>query len=211
MSITTYATLQSTVADVLNRSDLTDAIKTFIQSAESRLKRDRRARKQQDRTLSVSADPTDLPTDFQAIDSLAHDGPTYYGPIQILSVAELANIKGQTMTTGVPRYAAVIDGAGTTPPRLRFGPPPNATYSLHLVYYLKITPLSDSNTTNWLLLDNPDVYLYATLLESAPYLKDDERMAIWRTEYDARMEELHNAQWNAQWSGQSRQQFKAIG
>jgi hypothetical protein len=30
-----------------------------------------------------------------------------------------------------------------------------------------------------LLTKSPDLYLYSTLLEAAPYLKDDERLQVW--------------------------------
>jgi hypothetical protein len=32
---------------------------------------------------------------------------------------------------------------------------------------------------NWLITNAPDVYLYATLLEAAPYLNDDARTQVW--------------------------------
>jgi hypothetical protein len=50
-------------------------------------------------------------------------------------------------------------------------------------------PVTDSDT-NWLLTQHPDLYLYAALVESAPYLKDDERIALWRAELDRRIAEV---------------------
>ena len=46
-------------------------------------------------------------------------------------------------------------------------------------YRLAITRLSETNAVNWLLNDHPDVYFYATLLHSAPYLDDDQRISVW--------------------------------
>ena len=37
----------------------------------------------------------------------------------------------------------------------------------------------------WLLLDAPDVYLYGTLIQSAPYLQDDARTQTWAALYAA--------------------------
>jgi hypothetical protein len=34
--------------------------------------------------------------------------------------------------------------------------------------------LSDSNTSNWLLANAPDLYLYASCLEGAKYIRDDQ-------------------------------------
>jgi hypothetical protein len=62
-------------------------------------------------------------------------------------------------------------------------PTPDTGYTGELTYYGKITALSDSNTSNWLLAYAPDLYLYGALLEATPYLKDDERLATWSQLY----------------------------
>ena len=61
---------------------------------------------------------------------------------------------------------------------IEFVPPPDDTYSATLTYYQKIPDLA-TNSTNWLLTQWPDLYLYSTLLQAAPYLKDDDRILVW--------------------------------
>ncbi|AQQ16970.1 hypothetical protein A8D61_00035 [Burkholderia cenocepacia] len=51
--------------------------------------------------------------------------------------------------------------------------------ALTMYYYQELQGLSDSNESNWLLEDYPNLYLYATLLEATPYLIDDERIEVW--------------------------------
>jgi hypothetical protein len=53
-----------------------------------------------------------------------------------------------------------------------------------------LTPLSGSNEDNWVLLEHPDVYLFGSLVHSAPYLKDDSRLATWKTTLDEALAEL---------------------
>lgn len=53
-----------------------------------------------------------------------------------------------------------------------------------------ITALSDGNTTNWVLTNHPDVYLFGALSESAPYLGQDERAGLWQAKYDAAFSEV---------------------
>lgn len=186
--ITTYATLQSEVAGWLNRTDLTAAIKTFVQLAEARFQRDPRVRKLQNAgTFTVSADDASLPSDLLAVESWYQDGPTDYRRIQIVGAEALPEIKTVVGTTGGPRYAAII--AGTA----RFAPAPDTSYATKLVYWRKIASLSDANPTNWLLLAHPDVYLYAALVESAPYLQDDPRLALWEAELEKRIAEVDAA------------------
>jgi hypothetical protein len=198
--ITSYATLQQEVADELNRSDLSTlsgeraalgltlpSVKTLIQLAESKMRRDFRIRKLQERSpFTVSADNADLPSDIREIQSLAHDGGTYYGPIRnAQSMARLAEYKSQFGLTGAPRYFVRLGS------KLRFAPAPDASFSLKLEYWMKPESLSDTATTNWLLDEQPDIYFYAVLLESAPYLKDDARIEVWQSQYEQRAEELY--------------------
>lgn len=59
----------------------------------------------------------------------------------------------------------------------------NTDYAYRMVYYAGIPSLSGAAPTNWLILRNPNVYLYATLLELAPYIQDDDRINVWGAGY----------------------------
>lgn len=204
--ITTYATLQSAMADWLIKTNLTTQIPQFIQLVEARLKRDRRARKLQTRTFSISSDNMALPSDFRSLDSWYLDGPTYYGEIQIVPADRLGELKARLGDTGVPAYAAILDTTA------RFAPAPDGTYSTKMVYWRKLLPLSATQTTNWLLTDHPDIYLYGALIESAPYLKDDARVPVWERRYEQALEELHEETQDRQFGGgSSRRHFTPIG
>ena len=48
-----------------------------------------------------------------------------------------------------------------------------------MTYYKKFDSLSDTTTTNWVILNAPDVYLYGTLLQAEPFLMNDQRIPIW--------------------------------
>jgi hypothetical protein len=107
--------------------------------------------------------------------------------------------------TGVPQYAAIIDGTA------RYAPLPNDTYTTQMIYWRKVAALSDSNVTNWLLEDHPDIYVYGSLVHSAPYLKDDNRLAMWQALLDQAVAELDMATEEEQFSGSLRRQFRPIG
>jgi len=81
------------------------------------------------------------------------------------------------VAAGKPQFYTII---GT---QIQVIPTPDTGYTGELTYYGKIPALSDSNTSNWLLAYAPDLYLYGALLEATPYLKDDERLAVWSTLY----------------------------
>ena len=73
--------------------------------------------------------------------------------------------------------------------------------NFELLYYQKLDALSDSNSDNWLLLDSPDVYLYGALLHSAPYLAEDQRIAVWAQMYSASVQRLNEVSEDARFSG----------
>ena len=62
---------------------------------------------------------------------------------------------------------------------VRLGPNPDAVYTTSMLYYKTFDALSDSNTTNWVISNAPDVYLYGSLLEAEPFLMNDERVQLW--------------------------------
>lgn len=204
--VTTYATLQTHVADTLNRTDLTSVLPNFVQQFEGKAKSDHRLRKLADRaTFSVSADGASLPSDFYSLESWYHDGATYFGPIGIVNPDQIGRLKGSYGDTGVPQYAAIVDG------KVRFAPEPDATYSTKMTYWRTITDLSAANTTNWLLTAAPDIYIYGSLVEANHYLKDWQAKAEAQAALEERIEAFHNATTDAQWGGSIQIPFTPIG
>jgi len=76
-----------------------------------------------------------------------------------------------------------------------------------LVYYARIPALSDSNTSNWLLDYSPDIYLYGALMQSAPYLQNDERITIWSSLYLKAIDDLEIS--NQRTAGQTSVKMRA--
>ena len=63
-------------------------------------------------------------------------------------------------------------------------PTPADAYTFEVLYYERVQPLDVSNQTNWFTEYAPQALLYGSLLQAMPFLKNDERMAMWRAEYD---------------------------
>jgi hypothetical protein len=69
-------------------------------------------------------------------------------------------------------------------------PTPDAAYPIEILYY-ELRVLLDENTqTNWLTQYAPNLLLYATLLEAAPFLKNDERIPVWQSMYQSAAQAL---------------------
>lgn len=199
MSFSTYTALKAEVAEWLNRSDLTARIPEFIRNAESELRDDPRVRKHATTSLTVDAEEESLPSDFKSLESLYLDGPTYFGDIEIVNSGALSDANFDVAgASGVPRKAAVIAGQ-----RLRFAPTPNASYNVRMTYWANVPHLSDTAVTNWLLQERQDIYLYATLMEAAPFLRDDDRIPVWGQNLTSRLEALHRKNQTLQYGGGS--------
>lgn len=174
MALDTFAGLKATIADYLNRDDLTSVIPSFITIAEAKFNRKLRVRQMVKRAngqieTAFFAYPSDW---LQAKEFQLNTNPIQR--LQFVTEAQGDELKSSRyFSVGQPVYYTIT---GT---QLEFIPTPDTTYSAELTYYAKIPALSDTNTSNWLLAYAPDLYLYGALLEASPYLKDDERLATW--------------------------------
>jgi hypothetical protein len=61
---------------------------------------------------------------------------------------------------------------------------PNDDYAFEVLYYERVQPLDETNQTNWFTIYAPQAMLYGSLLQAMPFLKNDERMALWQAQYD---------------------------
>lgn len=175
MALATYSDLKSTIADYLNRADLTSVIPTFITLAEAKFNRELRLRDMLTRAEATSNNEyVALPSDFLEayILELNMENIAAQQPLAFVGPNEAKSLKANKIINKV-RYFTLIDGA------FELLPAPTDNVDLLLTYYAKIPALSDSQTTNWLMTKSPDLYLYSSVLEATPYLKNDERLQIW--------------------------------
>jgi len=70
------------------------------------------------------------------------------------------------------------------------GPTPASNYSYEVLYYERVQPLDSSNQSNWFTQYAPQALLYGSLLQAMPFIKNDERMPMWQTNYDRIIEVL---------------------
>lgn len=189
MAISNYAELQTAAANWLDRTDLGTRIPEFIDLAESTFNRTIRNRQMITKKDDYSLDGryVNLPTDTLEVIRIVVDVSPQI-TLQYLTPEEIAEMRGSN-STGRPQYYTVIGGSTNQIELLRS---PDQTYTSSIVYYTKIPALeeTDSARTNWLLTNNPDIYLFGTLVEAFPYLMNDERMPMWNARLDKALNEL---------------------
>lgn len=174
MAITDYASLKTTIADYLHRSDLSDSVlSNFVTLAEARLNRRLRLFNQEaiaTLTVAQGSKTVALPTGWvETIDLIHAEDKDALTP---QSVKSLNTQTSPDATRGRPRLYAVTNGSN-----LLFDVTADQAYDLTLNYFIKWDIETDD--TNWLLENAPDAYLYGSLLEAKIYTKKAEDASIW--------------------------------
>ncbi|MCW3539333.1 phage adaptor protein [Burkholderia cenocepacia] len=179
MSITSYNELQASMKRWLKRADLADLMPDFIMLAELHFDRKvfTRARRSTFR-ITPTKMAINLPTDWGRVIKVTYDGhPLDQATTQIESayaggqhdrLMGKFQIEGDTIVIGVPQLGGVLS----------------------IDYYTVIEPLSDTNQSNWLLEDGPDVYLFGALHEAAVYVRDDARATLWMQKRDIAISDM---------------------
>ena len=189
MAITTYAELQTAIADWLNRSDLTARIPDFITLAETRINRELRAREQQViATANVDTPFFALPGDFLEFKSfrITDTGGNAY-ELMLATPEQISAALAENSVSNTPRFVTIIGE------QFQLWPSPDQLYIGSLAYVRKVPTLSDAAPTNWLLTDAPDVYLYGSLMSAGPFLRDSEALVTFKTLFDEALEAIRTA------------------
>jgi hypothetical protein len=193
MAISTYSELQSAIADELNRQDLTSVIPNWISLAEATFNRLLRHRKMLCRaTATLDTQFTALPSDFLEAKNIQLN-TTPVTSLEFVTIEQADKLRSE-YTAGVPKYYTIV---GDT---IEVVPTPSENQTIELVYYKKLTPLS-AGTGNFLLSFHPDLYFYASLQHSAPYLKDDSRLEIWSAVTSSLIDQVNQESDKAEHSG----------
>ena len=198
MAISTYTELKSAIGDFLNRQDLDSVIPTFIALAEADINRSVRHWRMEERSSGQQSGGDQymqIPADWVETIRM-HVVGNGTSPINLASIATIADKRARKEDeAGVPTLYAHVRG------EFELYPTPVEDTDIELVYYKKLDALGDAQASNWLLSEAPDVYLYGSLLHSAPYLADDARLAVWAQMYSAAVQNLIDSGEKAQFSG----------
>jgi hypothetical protein len=187
MALTNYSTLKTSIANWLNRSDLTDEIADdFIKLTEADFNSKLRVRKMVAQTsFTIDSETEALPTGFlQVRDIYILNGNTKV-PLTYTTPSQMDSTVG-TSTTGLPNSFTIL---GDT---FRFSPKPDATYTAFINYYKSFDALSDTTTTNYILTTHPAIYLYGSLFHAANFLGgiNPQQVQTWQQMFATAMERL---------------------
>ena len=176
-AFTSYENLKTNIADYLARNDLNDKIPMFVALAEKRLNRDLRLRQtlQQSTYTLDSGFQVPTPSDFLEMKDIHIDANPIVN-LNFKTVSQfyrLDNVSG----SGNPINYTLVSNNFVLAPR------PTGSSVINMTYYKIPKVLSDTNSSNEYLDVCPDLLLYASLVESAPFLMNDERLTTWEALY----------------------------
>ena len=205
MALSTYAELKSSIADHLDRDDLTDQIDDFIVLVEARHKREIRIRDMLVReplTITDSNRYASVPTGYLEAEILriltdASGNEVDDHIVEFTNVHELTRRRKSDTNEARPKLFTVHAD-------IEFEASPDQNYGAELIYYAPLTALSDANPANALLTLAPDAYLYGALAASAPWLLHDERLAVWGDLYGVARDQVNSLTIRARNVGQLR-------
>jgi hypothetical protein len=194
-TIASYSDLVAAVTEYLARDQdttLIARIPSFIQLAEAKFNREIYVRQMETRSTTTvdmnSSEPAfiALPDDFQSMRRVRLSSVSGKPLLDFRSTIQLDEYRlSSGDVAGQPLYFTIF---GT---EMELVPTPDAAYTIEMIYRANIPALTSINTANWLLTLAPDLYLYGTLLETAPYLKEDERIQTWATGFKIALDGLN--------------------
>jgi hypothetical protein len=195
MALSTYSDIKTSVENWLKRSDLDAYIPDLITLGEMRIYRDLRIRAMEAAlNTAISSGVLAVPSGYVAMKHAYVDA----SPVQWLErkTAEWIYQNYPTRSSDAsPKYFA------REAENFIFGPYPDSGYTIKGVYYKQLDALSDSNTTNWFTTNAPDLLLWAALCEAEPFMKNDARVALWESKYEAVKSRVQSADDREEFSG----------
>ena len=182
--VMTYDSLTSTVLQYLERRDaaVVEAIPTFITLCEFEIAQNIKTLGQMEvvgSNMNIGNPVIAKPARWRKTTSMTLSNSGSKQPILLRKLEYLNNYAQDVTATGVPLYYADYDYD-----HWLVAPTPNQAYAFEALCYTRLEPLSSSHQTNWLTINAPNAMLFGTLKQTAPFLKNDARLAVWKSMFD---------------------------
>lgn len=178
MALSTFFELKKEVIDYSHRGDLDLKIPDFILLAEKEMFNND-IEILSPRYLEITVDiPTvttsnlvALPSDYK---SLRNTRVNITDEIDFLEYRTPEQLK-QFDTTGRPCFFTIVGG------NMQLDRTPDDIFNIELQYAATVTPLNATNTTNLVLTNNPEIYLYGTLYKAFTFAQDTEQALSYKS------------------------------
>ncbi|CAB4240755.1 hypothetical protein UFOVP56_5 [uncultured Caudovirales phage] len=188
--VLTYDSLTQSVLQYLERSDpaVVAFIPTAITMAEFEIAQNIKTLGQMevaDSTMTPGNPIIAKPARWRKTVSMTVTTPIGKQPVYLRKLEYLNNYWPNVTATDTPLFYADYDAD-----HWFIAPTPSSAFPFEALCYTRLQPLDSANQTNWLTQNAPNAMLFGTLKQTAPFLKDDARLAVWSGLFDAALAAL---------------------
>lgn len=183
-AVQTYDSLVADISSYLERTDTAtlEKIPTFIMLAEQQIALEIKFLGNltvQESAMITGTPVIDKPARWRKTVSMNVVVAGSRQPVLLRKLEYLREYWPNATETDTPIYYADYDYT-----HWLVAPTPDADYSFEVLYYERVQPLDSTNQTNWFTIYAPQALLYGTLLQAMPFIKNDERIPMWKAQYD---------------------------
>lgn len=200
---TTFTNAITTVADILNRTDVNTQIGAAINTALRKLERKPINYKYMLKRNSVAvvlakdAFKVPMPDSLKRFVSFkAFQGTDFISDLTQVTESDAYTGSPNVITdTGPPSIMALVPDSS----EVLIRPTADADYNLWYSYYAYSAPLVVSSAeTHWLLSNYEEVLIYGALVEMVTLIKDFDRETLWRGRFGEVLKDLKNNEASAE-------------
>lgn len=177
MALNNYANLKASVIEWSKRQDVTDRIDDFLDLCETEI-------------YSNNIEPLRIRAMVQletsATSTVARTQSLPTGFLEMRRFDLTVGSQRPTIDYVTPSAQIIRDGSGvpsnyTITSQIEYDIIPDQAYVTNISYYGKLTALSSSNTTNSILTNYPNIYLYGCLMVLNQWAEDDQEFAKYQS------------------------------
>lgn len=179
----TYDELSSYLTSFSNRSDLTAELPVFVSMAEDEMSNLRVRQMIKRATASIDLEYSEMPTDFLLERTMDIGGDEVLF-VTLEAMEQMVFDNRSHSRPCKPRFYTVDAG------QFRFFPKPDQAYTFEATYYAAIPPLTETNQTNWISKDFPNVYRFGVMWAASLKTRDNDAIAIYKAQFDKALNDI---------------------
>lgn len=199
----TYLELVTAAKLYADRQDIevNDSVDLFIIMAEARINRVLKTREQSTRAYQATTEGQEfycLPPDYAGMRDIQLNSGL---PTEDHSVTKITYMSPERLNTqrdkpyGGSLYYAIIGNEIQVFPKFATG------CTIEMTYWQKVPNLNSTDTTNWLSLSHPDIYLAGIVAEIEIFAKNYDVASKWDAKMSRSISELEESDVKENWSG----------
>jgi len=206
MPFSTYADLKQAIERFSHRTDISDVIDDFIDLAENRIDKELQLRDNEIRVQAAASTASRflaLPDRFLEMRMVELINGSTRRELEFKSPSGLRPVT-RSDTSSIPRFFTVTS-------QLEFDVTPASAYTIEMNYFAGIIPLDATNTSNDVLTNYPDLYLYGALAELYTWAGDMDQLSVYEQKFAGAIRKANQQEKRGRYGPAPAIQFEGLG